>query len=112
MIILKKLFTCPLIFILLSGCLSTGPETVDYYEANAFKAEIINILNDENMIEVEEYENLHYDENGYTTGIYKIPVDSITNYNVGQKLKIVVYSNISADVWDLDHLKFEIEEIE
>lgn len=44
--------------------------------------------------------------------IYEIPVGSFDEYEVGQKVEVVVFSNTDADVWDLDHLKFEITVIE
>ncbi len=43
---------------------------------------------------------------------YDIPVSDIRPYQVGQKLNITVFSNTDEDVWDLNHLKFEIETLE
>lgn len=44
--------------------------------------------------------------------LYMIPVSDSGAYEVGQKVKVDIYSNTNADVWDLDNLKFEIEAIE
>lgn len=43
---------------------------------------------------------------------YRIPVDKIEEYKVGEKLLVIVEANIEEEIWDLDHLRFEIEPIE
>lgn len=40
---------------------------------------------------------------------YEIPVDNVERYKVGQKLEITVFSNIDEDIWDLEHMKFDIK---
>ncbi|RCW76818.1 hypothetical protein [Saliterribacillus persicus] len=43
--------------------------------------------------------------------IHTIRVSNPEEYNVGQKVKVNVFSNYDEDVWDVNRLKFEVEEV-
>lgn len=82
----------------------------DYHIDFIFEGTIQEKLTEEAMLVVKEDGG---EEKGRREGnVYEIPVDDIDKYNIGQKLRITVFSNTEADIWDVEHMKFEIEKIE
>lgn len=106
--ITELLLVCS-IFAIIVGCSTTNQEN-DYSRDFIFTGTIQEILREEEMLVMKEYGG---EDKGRREGnIYEIPVNNSEQYEVGEKLKITVYSNIPEDIWDLDHMRFEIEKIE
>lgn len=104
--IYKKLFWMSLVVILLSAC---NYGTVEWHEDFRFTGTVEKKLIDEGMLVIKEYDAPEGKKQGLT---YRIPVDKIEEYKVGDNLLVIVEANIEEDIWDLDHLRFEIEPIE
>ncbi|MFJ7934826.1 hypothetical protein [Sporosarcina sp. NPDC096371] len=96
-------------FILLI-CLFFAGCSDDYQESFTFTGTVEEILVEEEMLVIKEYGGV--DEGRREGNVYEIPVDNVERYNVGEKLEITVFSNINADIWDLDHMKFDIKTVE
>jgi len=80
----------------------------DYQVDNILTGTIEKILMEEEILVIKGY-----GEEGSTKGnIYEIPVDDPSKYELEQKLDITIYSNTDADVWDLDHMKFDVKTID
>ncbi|WP_019415361.1 hypothetical protein [Paenisporosarcina sp. TG20] len=94
-------------FLLMSVFIIVGCS--NYQEDFTFTGIIVEKLVEDEMLVMKEYGGS--DEGRIDGNIYEIPVDKVEGYNVGQKLEITVFSNTDADVWDLDHMKFEIRSI-
>jgi hypothetical protein len=89
-----------LIFALMIGC------SKDYQVDFIFTGTIQEKLIEEDMLVLKEYDAPEGRREG---NIYEIPVDDIEQYEVGQKLKVTVYSNTDEDVWDLDELRVKVK---
>lgn len=103
----KKLLQAMAIFAVLLSIMACS--TAPYTESFTFTATIEELITKEKFLFDDKYllvkeENTN-DQNDL---IYEIPVESFKDYEVGEKVKINVYSNSETDSWDLDHLKFEI----
>ncbi|WP_430786870.1 hypothetical protein VBD025_14950 [Virgibacillus flavescens] len=94
------LFFVYLIFASMVGC------SKDYQVEYSFTGTIEEKLIAEKILVMKEDEATREGE------VYEIPVDNVEQYDVGQKLKITILSNTDVDVWDLNHMKFEIEKLE
>ncbi|MFC5602783.1 hypothetical protein [Sporosarcina koreensis] len=82
----------------------------DYQEEFTFTGTVEEILVEEEMLVIKEYGGIN---KGRKDGnIYEIPVDDVERYSMGQKLEITVFSNTTADVWDLNNMKFDIKTVE
>lgn len=81
----------------------------EYQKDFAFTGTVEEIVVEDKILVMKEYDAPISRKEG---NVYEIPVDKVERYNVGQKLEVTVFSNIDADIWDLDHMKFEIEEID
>lgn len=69
-----------------------------------------NFFIDDQFLSIKEYGG---ESEGRGQGnMYEIPVDNFKDYEVGQRVEVVVFSNTDTDDWDLDNLKFEITIIE
>jgi hypothetical protein len=44
--------------------------------------------------------------------IYKIPVENIKQYEIGQKLEVKIYSKTNTDVWNSKKMKFKVRILE
>ncbi|QUG41954.1 hypothetical protein KD050_01235 [Psychrobacillus sp. INOP01] len=93
-----------LISLFFAGC------SGDYQEGFTFTGTVEEILVEEEMLVIKEYGGV--DEGRREGNVYEIPVDNVESYKVGQKLEITAFSNIDADIWDLDHMKFDIKPVE
>lgn len=93
------------IILLLTGGCTFAPYTFQHAVVGTIKEIEIEekVFMDDEFLVIEE-ENRQPDNSLYT-----IPVSDSDKYEVGQKVKVDIYSNTDADVWDLDNLKFEIE---
>lgn len=91
-----------LIFLFITGC-------SDYQEKFAFTGTVEEILVEEEMLVIKEYDGV--DEGRKDGNIYEIPVDNVEKYSIGQKLEVTVFSNTDDDVWDLDRMKFELKTV-
>lgn len=96
-------------FILLICLFSVGC-SVDYQEKFTFTGIVEEILVEEEMLVLKEYAG--GDEGRKEGNVYEVPVDDVERYSLGQKLEITVFSNTDYDMWDLNHLKFEIKTVE
>jgi hypothetical protein len=101
---ITRLFVVYIFFVIIVGC------SKDYQVDFSFTGTIQEKLTEEKMLVMKENGGEY--EGRREGNIYEIPVENIEQYNVGQKLKITVLSNTDKDIWDLDHMKFEIEQIE
>lgn len=81
----------------------------EYQEDFTFTGTVEEIVVEYKILVMKEYDAPESRKEG---NVYEIPVDKVERYNVGQKLEVTVFSNIDVDVWDLDHMKFEIEAID
>lgn len=81
----------------------------DYQEEFTFTGTVEEILIEEEMLIIKEYDG---GEGRKAGNVYEIPVDDVERYSIGQKLEITVFSNTTADVWDLNKMKFDIKTIE
>ncbi|WP_252504004.1 hypothetical protein [Sporosarcina sp. Marseille-Q4943] len=82
----------------------------DYQEKFNFTGTVGEILVEEEMLIIKEYGGV---EEGRKDGnVFEIPVDDVERYSIGQKLEITVFSNTTADIWDLDNMKFDIKTVE
>ena len=52
------------------------------------------------------------DYKGSSEAIYEIPVSNSDSYEIREKVQVSIYSNTDKDIWNLDHMKFEIEILE
>ncbi|QXE02279.1 hypothetical protein [Terribacillus sp. DMT04] len=83
-----------LFILMLCGC---GEE--EFKKSFVIEGTVNELSNSSNTIDViEENEKM-----------YEIPVEDTNVFEKGDSLRIVVYSNTSNDIWDLDHLRFDIE---
>lgn len=63
-------------------------------------------LFDDQFLSVKEYGG---ESEGRSPGnVYEIPVDSLEDYGVGQRVEVTVLTNYDEDLWDPDRMKFEI----
>ncbi|WP_394188740.1 hypothetical protein [Paenisporosarcina quisquiliarum] len=90
-----------LIFLFITGC-------SDYQEDFTFTGTVEEILVEEEMLVIKEYDGVEGRKGG---NIYEIPVDNEEKYSIGQKLEVTVFSNTDDDVWDLDRMKFELKTV-
>lgn len=105
-VIVKNIITISLlllIFLLFAGC-------SNYQESFTITGTVEEILVEEEMLVIKEYGGV--DEGRKDGNVYEIPVDDVEKYNIGQKLEITVFSNTTADIWDLDYMKFDIKTVE
>ena len=102
---IKKLMILMLILVglLITAACSTAP----YNEDATFTGTIEGLTVKEKFL-FDDQLLLIKDDNGNSVSLYEIPVENFEDYEVGQRVEVVVFSNTDADVWDLDHLKFEI----
>ncbi|EPD53787.1 hypothetical protein HMPREF1210_00610 [Paenisporosarcina sp. HGH0030] len=91
------------IFLLIAGC-------SNYQESFTFTGTVEEILVEEEMLVIKEYGGV--DEGRKDGKVYEIPVDDVERYSIGQKLEVTVSSKTDEDVWDLDHMKFNIKTVE
>ncbi|MEK4485689.1 hypothetical protein MHH81_08800 [Psychrobacillus sp. FSL H8-0484] len=92
-----------LFFLFIAGC-------SDYQEKFAFTGTVEEILVEEEMLVIKEYnKGIEGRQDG---NVYEIPVVNVKRYSIGQKLEITVFSNTDEDIWALDHLKFDIKTVE
>jgi hypothetical protein len=106
---IKRLMILMLISI---GLLSTAAcSAAPYNEDSIFTGTIEGLTVKEKFL-FDDQLLLIKEDNGDYASLYEIPVDNFQDYEVGQRVKVVVFSNTDADVWDLNHLKFEITIIE
>ena len=96
-------------FILLI-CLFFAGCSDDFQESFTFTGTVEEILVEDEMLVMKEYGGV--DEGRREGNVYEIPVDNVEKYNIGEKLEITVFSNIMHDIWDLDHLKFDMKTVE
>jgi len=96
-------------FILLI-CLFFAGCSDDYQEDFTFTGTVEEILVEEKMLVMKEYDGVN--EGRKEGNLYEIPVDDVERYSLGQKLEITVFSNTEYDIWDLDHMKFDIKTVE
>lgn len=97
---MKKAFVwigCVTLFLMiLAGCSS------DYTEKTVLKGTIVEVK--EEMIKVSQEKKKQ--------NIFEIPASATTQFKKGQKVEVTIYSNTTADVWDLNKMKFEIDILE
>ena len=105
-VIVKNKITISFILLI---CLFFAGCSDDYQESFTFTGTVEEILVEE-MLVIKEYGGV--DEGRKDGNVYEIPVDDVEKYNIGQKLEITVFSNTTADIWDLDNLKFDIKTVE
>ncbi|MFI8685887.1 hypothetical protein [Rossellomorea sp. NPDC077527] len=105
MVQIKVLIMCFTI-ILLSSC-NFG--TVKWYESFRFTGTVEKKLNNEGMLDIKEYDAPEGRKQGLS---YEIPVDNMADYQVGDRLLVIVETNTDKDIWDLNHLRFDIKAIE
>ncbi|RLQ92788.1 hypothetical protein [Planomicrobium sp. Y74] len=100
----KSISVFSVILLLAGGC-TFAPHTFQHKVVGTIEEIEIekNFFDDDEFLVIEE-QNRQPDNSLYT-----IPVSDSDEYEVGQKVKVDIYSNTDADVWDLDHMKFEIE---
>nr|WP_285851946.1 hypothetical protein [Sporosarcina luteola] len=91
-------------------CLFFAGCSDDFQEIFTFTGTVEEILVEDEMLVLKEYGG--GDEGRREGNVYEIPVDNVEKYNIGENLEITVFSNIDADIWDLDHLKFDIKTVE
>ncbi|MFJ7827228.1 hypothetical protein [Psychrobacillus sp. NPDC096623] len=82
----------------------------DYEEDFVFTGTVEEILVEEEILVVKEYSGR--DESSRDGNVYDIPFENVEKYNIGQKLEITVFSNVDEDIWDLQHMKFDIKKVE
>lgn len=87
-------FTLGITSVLMTGC-SEG------YEIDSEFTGIVQEIDDERLTVVEE--------NTLTT--YEIPLPHDEPYQVGQFVRITVYSDTDQDIWDPKHMRFKIDSI-
>lgn len=93
-----------LICLFLTGC------SGDYQESFTFNGIVEGLLVQEEMIVIKEHGKI--DEGGREGNVYEIPVVDVERYNIGQKVEVTVFSNTDEDVWDINHMKFDINIVE
>nr|WP_255723491.1 hypothetical protein [Sporosarcina sp. ACRSL] len=82
----------------------------DYQKEFTFTGTVEELLVEEEMLIIKEYGGV--DEGRKDGNVYEIPVDDVDRYSIRQKLEITVFSNTTADIWDLDNMKFDIKTVE
>jgi hypothetical protein len=95
------------IIILLSSC--NFGTTDKWYESFRFTGTVEKKLNKEGMLVIKEYDT---PEGRKQELPYEIPIDNMADYKVGDKLLVIVETNTDKDIWDLNHLRFDIKPIE
>ena len=81
----------------------------DYQEQFTFTGTVEEKLVEDEMLVIKEYGQPEGRKPGNT---YEIPVKDLSQYDIGQKLEVTVFSNTDDDIWALDHMKFEIKGID
>lgn len=82
----------------------------DYQKEFTFTGTVEEIFIEEELLIIKE--NGEVDEGRKDRNVYEIPVSELERYSIGQKLEITVFSNTTADIWDLDNMKFDIKTVE
>ena len=103
---IRKTITLSLLFLSILFTVGCSDYQVDF----TFTGSVEAIQVEDEMLVMKEYGGS--DEGRNDGNVYEIPVDDPNQYHVGQKLKITVFSNTDKDIWDLDHMKFEIKSID
>ena len=94
-------------FLTVTAC-TFAPYTVDSTITGTIEELITEekFLFDDKFISVEEYGG---ESEGRRLGnIYEIPVDSFADYEVGERVEVVVLTNYDEDLWDPERMKFEV----
>lgn len=99
-LIFSTLLVLNLLFI--TGC-------TEYHENFTFTGTVEEILVEDEMLVMKEYEATEGRKEG---NVYEIPVDNVKEYTIGQKLEVTVFSNTDDDIWDVNRMKFEIKTID
>lgn len=87
--------------------------TAPYTEGSTIRGTIEELITKEKFLFDDKFILIkELGKEGEDESIYEIPVDSFEDYEVEEKVEVVVYSNLEADLWDPDHMKFEITVIE
>ena len=103
----KSISVFSVILLLTGGC-TFAPYTFQ----NTVVGTIEEIEIEEKVFMDDEFLVIEEEKRQPDNSLYTIPVSDSDAYEVGQKVKVDIYSNTDADVWDLDNLKFDIEVIE
>ncbi|QHJ70934.1 hypothetical protein [Planococcus halotolerans] len=103
----KSISVFSIILLLIGGC-TFAPYTFQ----NTVIGTIEEIEIEEKFFMEDEFLVIEEENRQPDNSLYTIPVSDSEAYDVGQKVKVDIYSNTEADVWDLDHMKFEIEVME
>ena len=89
-----------LICLFLVGCAD------DYQESFTFSGTVEELYVQEEILVIQEHNKIN---KGIREGnVYEIPVVDVERYNIGQNVEVTVFSNTDEDVWDVDHMKFDI----
>lgn len=84
----------------LSGCAN------DYQESFTFSGSVVELDVQEDILIIKEHNNIN---KGLGDGnVYEIPVVDVDRYTIGQNVEVTVFSNTDEDVWDVNHMKFDI----
>jgi hypothetical protein len=86
----------------------TACTTAPYTEQFTFTGTIEELITEEKLLFDDRFLLVKEGGEGSEEFVYELPVDSFDDYEVGQEVEVVVFSNTDADVWDLQNLKFEI----
>ncbi|WP_226577751.1 hypothetical protein [Halobacillus litoralis] len=97
-----------IILLLCSGCYGPG-ETVEWYESFRFHGVVVHKNMKDELIVLEEVDAPESRKDGNR---FEIPVDDFEKYQKGDKVHVIVETNTTNDVWDLDHLRFHIKPLE
>ncbi|MEK4520825.1 hypothetical protein NSQ95_15725 [Psychrobacillus sp. FSL W7-1457] len=89
-----------LICLFLAGCAD------DYQESFTFSGTVEELDAQEEILVIKEHNNINKGIRG--GNVYVIPVVDVKRYNIGQNVVVTVFSNTDEDVWDVDHMKFDI----
>lgn len=99
------------ILLVVSAC-TTAPYTESFTITGTIEEFITEekFLFDDKFLSVKEFGG---ESEGRGQGnMYEIPVDSFEDYEVGQNVEVVIYTNYDEDVWDPERMKFEVTIIE
>ena len=89
-----------LICLFLAGCAD------DYQESFTFSGTVEELDAQEEILVIKEHNNVNKGIQG--GNIYEIPVVDVKRYNIGQNVEVTVFSNTDEDVWDVNHMNFDI----
>lgn len=96
--------------VILLICVFLASCSDDYQESFTFTGIVEELLVQEEMIVIKEYGKTN--EGRREGNVYEIPVVDVDRYNIGQKLEVTVFTNTNEDIWDVEHMKFNINIVE